>query len=624
MNTSFGGNQVGSFVTLDVAGSYPLGALSQLGPYYNYSQDGMVAQTRYTATQAELTTQNNADYVLKNLELQSVGVLTPDSIQTKMAATTYVNAAASINYANQNISNSANLEFTNAEIVSKACQDASYSGYLTVEASQIILDRISTNAMVIDIGKTPASANIIDFTTLRQISSIVSVVDALSLSSITIATNNRLTYFNNTSTLLTNAYNKSNMLYTNLVLTGAFNSLVNSCVKTLADPMSNIAGKETLITQYVPSPPLINAINVVKGALISLTSISTAITANIKTSASIISTVSSSIILANSLDGAARLLDVSMYLDGAVETQLIRSASTMRAYGQAIAIPDVLPNNPYRVSAAQVSTATTSRGIALSADVSASNGRRVSNALIDLRNACLAVPAYDSTIKKVLRNSVVSLDTMLATVYTVTSNSSANSAVKLTIRASNTLNGQLSKCISDEETILNKASDAYSVLDLITRARNTLTLAVNLSTTIDAQWAINAASARAEELAKQAREDAYMANVTAHNLVTPSQVAVQTYAANKSGRVNINAISRINRNSINGDKLPLLPYNSYQANIQAKTFIPVGPTISELIYRNSLPPYRPDSLRTIRDTLIKVTQNVQKIKDASAFSFRQQ
>ena len=624
MNTSFGGNQVGSFVTLDVAGSYPLGALSQLGPYYNYSQDGMVAQTRYTATQAEITTQNNADYVLKNLELQSVGVLTPDSIQTKMAATTYVNAAASINYANQNISNSANLEFTNAEIVSKACQDASYSGYLTVEASQIILDRISTNAMVIDIGKTPASANIIDFTTLRQISSIVSVVDALSLSSITIATNNRLTYFNNTSTLLTNAYNKSNMLYTNLVLTGAFNSLVNSCVKTLADPMSNIAGKETLITQYVPSPPLINAINVVKGALISLTSISTAITANIKTSASIISTVSSSIILANSLDGAARLLDVSMYLDGAVETQLIRSASTMRAYGQAIAIPDVLPNNPYRVSAAQVSTATTSREIALSADVSASNGRRVSNALIDLRNACLAVPAYDSTIKKVLRNSVVSLDTMLATVYTVTSNSSANSAVKLTIRASNTLNGQLSKCISDEETTLNKASDAYSVLDLITRARNTLTLAVNLSTTIDAQWAINAASARAEELAKQAREDAYMANVTAHNLVTPSQVAVQTYAANKSGRVNINAISRINRNSINGDKLPLLPYNSYQANIQAKTFIPVGPTISELIYRNSLPPYRPDSLRTIRDTLIKVTQNVQKIKDASAFSFRQQ
>ena len=69
MNTSFGGNQVGSFVTLDVAGSYPLGALSQLGPYYNYSQDGMVAQTRYTATQAELTAQQGADYALKNSEV---------------------------------------------------------------------------------------------------------------------------------------------------------------------------------------------------------------------------------------------------------------------------------------------------------------------------------------------------------------------------------------------------------------------------------------------------------------------------------------------------------------------------------------------------------------------------
>jgi hypothetical protein len=624
MNTSFGGNQVGSFVTLDVAGSYPLGALSQLGPYYNYSQDEMVAQTRYTATQAELTTQQDADYALKNLALERTGIITPDSIEAKMAATNYVNAASQVNYANQNVSNSANLEYTNADIVAKACCDAAYSAYLMVEASQIILDRISTSASIIPRGATTPNVNQIDYTTLSTISTLVKVIDVHSLSTISLARDNNLSYYNKTYSLLTNAYNKSNMLYRNLKLVSAFNTLVRACVKALADPMSKISGKETLVTQYVPSPPLNNAINVVKSALTSLTAISAAITLNTNSSPSFISTVSTSIMLSNSLDGAARPLDISMYLATAVAKQTVITASTMQEYGQIIAIPNVYPKNATVVSADVISTASLASVIALDADVSAQNGRSVSNALIELRNACSAVPSFDSTIKTVVKNSLLALNTMLATVGTVTSNTSAHTGVKVSIRASNTLLGQLSKCSSDEKIALQKESDAYSVLDLIIRARNTLTLAVNLPTTITAHWAINAAKGRAEEVAIKARHDAYIASSTAHNLVTPARIAVQTYAANRAGLVNIETISRMNRNSINPTKIPPQPYTSFQADIQAKTFIPLRPTLEQLVIRNRLSPLRPDSLRTIEAATKRVTQEVQQIKDASVFSFRQQ
>jgi hypothetical protein len=49
MNTSFAGNQVGSIVSLDIKGSYPLGFLAQLGPYYNYPQGYVNNQVDYTA-----------------------------------------------------------------------------------------------------------------------------------------------------------------------------------------------------------------------------------------------------------------------------------------------------------------------------------------------------------------------------------------------------------------------------------------------------------------------------------------------------------------------------------------------------------------------------------------------
>ena len=282
MNTTFAGNQVGSFVSLDQAGSYPLGYLAQLGPYYNYSQQGMLAQYTYTATQANITAEQDSSYARTNRLNETSGTVLPNSLEAVNAATIYVNAASQINYANQNESNSANLALTNIDMVTKSCQDASYSGYLTIEASQVIVERLSTSAIVIELGNSIPNINPIDFTTLSSYSTVVYGIEQASLSTVTLAIQNRLDYFNATNTLLSNAYTKCNTLYTNLNLVATFASLVTSTAKALVDPMSKIAGKESLVTQYVPSVPLNAGISVLNRALSSLTAVSEAISQNIK------------------------------------------------------------------------------------------------------------------------------------------------------------------------------------------------------------------------------------------------------------------------------------------------------------------------------------------------------
>jgi hypothetical protein len=44
MSTTFGGNQVGSRVSLDIAGSYPTGLMAALGRSYNDQQELINAQ----------------------------------------------------------------------------------------------------------------------------------------------------------------------------------------------------------------------------------------------------------------------------------------------------------------------------------------------------------------------------------------------------------------------------------------------------------------------------------------------------------------------------------------------------------------------------------------------------
>jgi hypothetical protein len=624
MNTVFAGNRVGGFVTLDVAGSYPVGFLGQLGPYYNYSQEGMLQQYRYTETQVDITTGQKAAYSMPNIYNQKKGTLLPSSIETLTDSTQYTNAASQVNYANMNIASSANLALTTVDTITKACQDASYSGYLTTEASQIILDRMSTSAVVISMANTTPDVSLIDFTTLSTISTLASVIKEDSLNTIVLATQNRQNYYSNTSMLLSNAYIKSNILYTNLNLVVAFRTLVRCAGKTLADPMSNIAGKESLVTQYVPSIPLNNAITVVTRVVSSLSAFSQVISTNSTTSPAITSNVSNMSTLANTLDSAARIQDNSMYLSGAISNLVLKTVSTLQADGGTIAIPSIYPNTPSRVASDVISAYSEQTRVANDADTSAANARLVSNSLVTLANICSTTPLFFSTIYTEVAHSISVLNSMVDSVNKVTSNSSAHSAVKITLRSYNTIYGIVSQCISDEEVALQEASDAKSVLDLIVKAQSTWVSASNLSSTQMAVWSINAAKARAEEESKKARDKAYILNTTAHTLVTPARIAVQTYSANVAGALNNNAISRINRLSKNVPVDAPPAYKFFEADIQAKGFRSQNTRLDQLLYKHKLEPLRLNSLSTILATKVKVAQHVQQIRDHSAFSYKQQ
>jgi hypothetical protein len=624
MNTTFAGNRVGGFVTLDIAGSYPLGFLGQLGPYYNYSQEEMLAQYTYTAAQADIKSGKDAAYVIQNLSNQKTGTLFPTSLESVNSATMYINAASEVNYINHNNSTSANLALTNADTVTKACQDAAYSGYLTIEASQIILKTMSTSAVVIALANSSPEVSDIDFTTLSTISTLASVIDEASLNTITLAIQNRQSYYNNTSMLLSNAYTKSNILYTNLNLVAAFAKLVNSTAKALVDPISKIAGKESLVTQYIPSIPLNNAITILNGTISTLSAVSQAISLNTSTSSAITSNVSNSITLANSLDSAARIQDNSMYLKGAVSNLTVNTISTLQGYGGIIAIPSIYPNNPRNVASNVVSAYSEQTNIALDADISAVNARYVSDSIINLATACSTTPLFFSTISTRVEEYISIIQSMLDSVNKITSNSSAHSAVKITLRSYNTLYGILSRSISDESLAIQEASEAKSVLDLIVKAQSIWASASDLESIDLAHWAINAAKGRAEEISNNSRNKAYILSRTAHTLVTPASIAVQTYSANSLGTINNNIISRNARLSKNAPSNPPPAYESFQADIRVKTFTPVSTRLDELLYKNKLNPLRLDSLQTVLATKIKVAQQVQQIKDASRYSYREQ
>lgn len=626
MNTSFGGNEVGSMSYLDLTGSYPTGLLAALA-IYNDPAELVNAQLRYTAAQADINSQQGAAYAETNLALERNGTVDANSLKSQLDAINYKNASNEVNYANQNLSDVANVEYANAHNVLKLCRDASYSAYLTHEASQIILDRVSTAVTVVALGNSWPGVNPVDITTLSTVSTTVAHFKQDARNATIQAEINASNYLNKTRSILQNAIVNSNSLAFNLTLIASLDTLVKSVLKNLADPLSYIAGKELLVTQYVPSVPLNNAINVATTAIAVLQLIINSISSKSNTIylTSITSTVTSSTSLASSLDSVARVKDISMDLTTAVARITESTASTMRAYGEPISYPDVYPNTPYRVSFSTIQIANDATKTALQSDFSACNARLVSDSLIALTNKFLS-PGYnfEDSLVTAAQNSMTVLRNAMAVINKVTSNTSSYTGVALTKRSSNTVNGELKSITEQEESSISASKD---VIDLVSLLRNALDLS-QTTTEINSMkkllWAANAATGKAEELCERAKDNAFILSRTAHDLVTPQKIAIQTASANRAGALNNNYASRLDRASRNVPVDPPPAYSSYKADIRAKLFKPVRPTLDELVYKNRLHPLRLDSLRTILDTKVKVAQEVQQINDLSAFSFRQQ
>jgi len=651
MNTSFGGNRVGGIVSLDVINSYPTGLLAQLGPYYNDSQILTNSQLTFTGNQADISTEQNAAYAIQNLELEKSGTLPPKSEQAVSAATIYGNAANGVNYANQNKATIVNTEYSNAYAIEKACRDASYSAFLTTEASQIRLDRISTFSTVMQLGNTPITVNPLSMMFPSTISTMVSNVKQTSQQAVADASGNVQAYLTNTQTLLNNAIAKSTSVVANRTLIAAFNTLVKTVAQAISFPLSEIAGKETLVTQYVPSIILTIAIQLANNTIAFLNAL---INGTITTEITAVSSY------ADTLDSIARSRELNMYMQNTFQNNLRKAASFRPSY----ATPTTHdPFSAYNIVTQEISASAANAAaierlkiailtdasgsivatssaiaaisavaaaispieatrLALNAGKSAQTAREVSNAINSVNTA------YINTISKELISfttgleSISTIVSMVSTINKVTSNSSAHSAVAITRRASNIILGNINSITEIERNSLEATEDARSVLTLLNLA---YAIVPAISDTAEIQrklWAINAATARAGEVAEKINNKTILLNNTAHTLVTPQKIAAQTASANNAGALNINFISRLERNSRNVYPEPPPAYSGFKADIRAKTLIPVRPSLDELVYRNRIQPLTLDSLRSISAVEIKVAQEVQKINDKSGFSFR--
>jgi hypothetical protein len=643
MNTPVTGKQMDGMVSLDITNSYPIGYLAQLGPYYNDLQERINAQINYTANQADITSQQNAAYLLHNLELEKSGTIPPASASAVSADSIYINGANAVNYANKDAATRINAEYTNAYAIEKSARDASYSAFLTTEASKIRLDRINALSTVMQLGNTPISINPLRIINSSTISNMVSAVEQTAQQKVNDASGNVQAYITNTHILLNNTITKSRSVTQNRLLVSEFNILVRTVIEAVLFPLVEITKNEIVVTQNVPSIILTVAIQLVNNTQAYLYAL---ITNTVTTQ------INSADSYADILESIARSNDLNMYKQNKLQSILNNSAISINLQSTYTAVTKdiyasaenalaverlkqaILTDASGNILASQSAIVAISaaaakispiaaKTLALNADTSAANSRAVYNAIVNLNTAYTTTTTKEPIILTTATESLTIISSIASIISKVTSNTSVHSARPIMRRALNTVQGILKNAIETEKISLESAEDASSVLSLLNTAYSITPTITDISGINNKLWSINTAVNRAKEVTDKLKERLFLLNRTAHNLVTGSKIAVQTASANAAGINNSNYISRTNRTSRNVYVGPPPAYTGFKANIRANNIIPIRPSLDELVYRNRIQPLRLDSLRSISAVEVKVAQEVQQITDNSAFSYRQ-
>ena len=620
MNTAFGGNRVHGVVSFDTTNSYPTGLLSGLGPIYNDQQLLTLAQLRYTDIQSDISAESSANYASLNLSVLNAQLTPPDSAISQITAVNYANAASQINYANQISFNLANIEYTNAKAVAKACSDAAYSGYLTSEAYALELQTVSTLSRVTMIGNLIPDINLLDTVRLSSISTTVATTFQLSLNSYNTASTNTALYISNTSSLISAAIIKSGSVTANLTLQKSFVTVTKLVIKTITDVISKLAGKESLISQYgTVNIPLQNAINIASYVLICIntfiTQVSARTTTNYSTPIINLSTITTNFI------STARANNISNYFSAFMANNEIAAASTLRGYNSPISFLNTYSTNPQYVSTEFISTAVKLLAVSDDADISASNSLALTNAVIALQNALQNTPTAESATLVIANNSSTAISRVLSDVQIVTSNSSAFNSVSLTNRCNNVLMRNLKDYTIKETNLISSISNASTVLSLLNTANG---ISSNVSSIKEKLRVINTATDKANIISESMKSSITQLNNNANNLVTAKALAIQTSAAYTSGAVMAYKNSRSARLSNNTSGLANPPNISFNSIAPVPIVPPTTPNIDSLLARTVIGPYNLNSLPSIPSMQKRVEQNTHTILNRSAFSFRQQ
>jgi hypothetical protein len=620
MNTAFGGNRVHGVVSFDTTNSYPVGLLSGLGPIYNDQQLLTLAQLRYTDIQSDILAQSSANSASFNLSVLNAQLTPSDSAISQIKAVNYVNAASQINYANQISFNLANVEYTNAKAVAKACSDAAYSGYLTSEAYVLELQTASTLSRVRMMGNLIPDINLLDTVRLSSISTTVARTFQLSLDSYNSASTNTALYISNTTSLISAAIIKSASVTANLTLQKSFVTVTKLVIKTITDVMSKLAGKESPISQYnTPQVPLQNAINIASYVLICINTfikqVSARSTTNYSTPIINLSTLTTSFI------STARANNISNYFAAFMANNDIAAATSLRGYNSPIFLPNTYSTTPEYASTEFISTAVKLLAISDDADISASNSLALTNAVIALQNALQNTPTPESATLVIANNSSTTISRVLSDVQIVTSNSSAFNSVPLTNRCNNILMGNLKDYTVNETTLISSITNASTVLTLLNSANR---ISSNVSSIKEKLRVINTATDKANSISESMKPSIILLNNTANNLVTGQTLAIQTEAAYSAAASIAYKNSRLARLSNKTSGLENPPNISFKSIAPVPIVPPTIPNIDNLLARTTIGPYNLNSLPSIPSMEKRVEKNVNITRERSAFSFTQQ
>jgi len=619
MNTAFGGNRVHGVVSFDTTNSYPVGLLSGLGPIYNDQQLLTLAQLRYTDIQSDISAQSSANSASLNRSVLNAQLTPSDSAISQIKAVNYVNAASQINYANQISFNLANVEYTNAKAVAKACSDAAYSGYLTSEAYVLELQTASTLSRVRMMGNLIPDINLLDTVRLSSISTTVARTFQLSLDSYNSASTNTALYISNTTSLISAAIIKSASVTANLTLQKSFVTVTKLVIKTITDVMSKLAGKESPISQYnTPQVPLQNAINIASYVLICINTfikqVSARSTTNYSTPIINLSTLTTSFI------STARANNISNYFAAFMANNDIAAATSLRGYNSPIFLPNTYSTTPQYASSEFISTAVKLLAISDDADISASNSLALTNAVIALQNALQNTPTPESATLVIANNSSTTISRVLSDVQIVTSNSSAFNSVPLTNRCNNILMGNLKDYTVNETTLISSITNASTVLRLLNSAN---IISSNVSTIKEKLRVINTATDKANSISESMKPSIILLNNTANNLVTGQTLAIQTEAAYSAAASIAYKNSRLARLSNKTSGLENPPNISFKSIAPVPIVPPTIPNIDNLLARTAIGSYNLNSLPSIPSMEKRVEKNVNITRERSAFSFTQ-
>lgn len=605
----------------DLTGIYPDALISYLDTY-NELQD--IDTSEFETTILDHVNQMSIDNTLdaKNqIDIRNSGIIQPRSFSEQVNSINYINASETVNIANNNTAHISNTKYNTINTILTMCREISHSAHLTHEASKIYTkSQIDTNYII-------------------QLTYLPSEITSTNVQNITAANNatsdasgNTSLYLSKTIVLLENAQMLTINISNNLKLISAFNVFVQSVEKTLLDSLSNISQNELLSNQfqviesdssnnplplnaYSPNNSINDALTISNLALISLNNFITSIRGNNGITADITNSILEVTILANTLDSIASVNNI--YADQAISFAIrqIEALNNTTANKISISILNI-DNIPDPSISTAVIAARKAKQISIKSDISASNAREVSNALIDLKSFYYNVSIIDADIISTSLSSLDRIVKVLTYMNTVITNTSVNLVSPTVNRASNSISGELLKITNELVSSNNYASDIYNIYTSITSAISSAnsTIPTSIMSTQNLFWILNTLTEKVEKVTNSAKDQALLSSKNAHSLVTPRSIAIQTYSANVTGASIINNVARAFRNSSNSKIINPVAYNSFKADIRAKdVLLPVYN-----IKSNKMSP-----LTTLNKVLEKITSSTQRINDMSRISFRQ-